>query len=113
MPKILNKTEGAAKICLSWFLAKNKLTHCVATHTAQHDPCEVEAEAFEFLEYICPRLEDGSHDPNYIINMDQTPVYHAMSTMSMYTTIEHVGTRMVNMRMSTADSKHVTIAVNP
>jgi hypothetical protein len=45
IPKILNKTEGAAKICLSRFLAKNKLTHRVATHMAQHDPQEVVAEA--------------------------------------------------------------------
>ena len=73
-PEILNKTDGAVKIYLSWFLAKNKLTHRVATHMAQRDPREVVAEAVEFLEYIRPRLEDGSRDPNYIMNMDQTPV---------------------------------------
>ena len=106
IPKIRNKTEGAAKICLSWFLAKNKLTHRVTTHMAQRDPREVEAEALEFLEYIRPRLQDGSRDPNYIINMDQMPVYHAMNAC---TTIKKVGTKMVNMRTSTADSKRVTI----
>ena len=107
IPEILNKTEGAAKICLSRFLAKNKLTHRVATHMAQRDPREVEAEALEFLEYIRPRLEDGSRDPDYIVNMDQTPVYHAMNVR---TTVEHVGTKTVNMRTSTADSKRVTVA---
>ncbi len=60
VPEILQKTEGAAKICLSRFLAKNRLTHRVATHMAQRDPREVEAEALEFLEYIRPRLEDGT-----------------------------------------------------
>jgi transposase len=97
-PEILNKTEGAAKICLSRFLAENNLTHRVATHMAQRDPQEVEAEALEFLEYICPRLDDGSRNPNYIINMDKTPVYHAMNVC---TPIKHVGTRTVNMRTST------------
>ena len=106
-PEILNKTEGAAKICLSCFLAKNNLTHRVATHMAQQDPREVEAEALEFLEYIRPRLDDGSRDANFIINMDQTPVYHAMNAR---TTIERVGTKTVNMRTSTGDSKHVTVA---
>ena len=86
-PEILCKTEGAAKVCLSWFLAKNNLTHRVATHMSQRDPHEVEAEAIEFLKYIRPRLDNGSRHPDYIINMDQTPVYHAMNTRS---TIEHV-----------------------
>ena len=91
MPKILSsKNEGAAKICLSRFLAKNNLTHRVATHMAQRDPREVVAEAVEFLEYIRPRLEDGSRDPDYIMNMDQTPVTHAMNAR---TTIERKGTR--------------------
>ena len=36
-------------------------------------------QALEFLGYIRPRLKDGSHDPDYIVNMDQTPVYHAMN----------------------------------
>ena len=39
--------------------------------------------------------------------MDQTPVYHAMNARA---TIEHVGTKTVNMRTSTADSKRVTVA---
>ena len=71
------------KICLSRFLAKNQLTHRVATHTAQRDPREVEAEALDFIEYIRPRLEGWHCSPDYIINMDQTPVYHAMNARSM------------------------------
>jgi Asp/Glu/hydantoin racemase len=106
-PEILNKTEGAAKICLSRFLAKNNLTHRVATHMSQRDPHEIEAEAIEFLEYIRPRLDDGSRHPDYIINMDQTPIYHAMNARC---TIEYIGARTVNMRTSTGDSKRVTVA---
>ena len=106
-PEILNKSEGAAKICLSWFLAKNNLTHSVATHMAHRDPREVVAEAVELLEYVRPHLEDGSPDPDYIMNMDQTPVTHAMNAR---TTIERKGTRTVNMRTSAGDTKHVTVA---
>jgi hypothetical protein len=46
---ILEKSLGAAKICISCFLAKNKLTHHVAMHKAQCNPHEVEAKAKEFL----------------------------------------------------------------
>jgi hypothetical protein len=94
-PDVLELSEGPTKICLSHFLAKNQLTHRVATHTAQRDPCVVEAEALDFLEYICPRLEGWHRLPDYIINMDQTPVYCAMCSGR---TIDLVGVRKVNLR---------------
>ena len=96
-PDVLERSEGAAKICLSRFLAKNQLTHRVAMHMAQRDPREVEVEALDFLEYICPRLADGSRHPDFIINMDQTAVYHAVDTNK---TIDHVGARTINLRTS-------------
>jgi hypothetical protein len=52
--------------------------HRVATHTAQRNPREVESEALDFLEYIRPCLEGSHRSPDYIINMDQMPIYHAM-----------------------------------
>ena len=109
-PEVLERSDGAAKICLSRFLAKNQLTHRVATHKAQRDPREVEKEALDFLEYIRPRLEGLHRSPDYIINMDQTPVYHAMCSGR---TIDHVGSRTVNLHAlkGSADSKRVTVAV--
>ena len=109
-PDVLERSEGAEKICLSRFLAKNQLTHRVATHTAQRDPREVEAEALDFLEYIRPCLEGSHRSPDYIINMDQTPIYHAMFSGQ---TIDCVGVCTVNLRApkGSADSKQVTVAV--
>ena len=107
-PAILGKSIGAAKICISRFLTKNNLTHRVATHKAQRDPREVESEGKEFLEYIRPRLTDGSRHPDFILNMDQTPVYHSMDSSR---TIERVGARTVNVRVATNDSMRVTVAV--
>ena len=107
-PDVLERSEGAAKICLSCFLAKNQLMHCVATHKAQRDPREVEVEALDFLEYICPRLADGSRHLDFIINMDQTAVNHVIETNK---TIDRVGARTINLRISANDSKRVTVAV--
>ncbi len=41
------------------------------------------------------------------MNMDQMPVCHAMDVR---TTVEHVGSRTVNMRTSTGDSMRMTVA---
>ncbi len=89
---ILEKTVASAKICISRFLVKHNLTHRVITHKAQRDPREVEREALQFFDYIRPRMADGSRHPDYIINMDQTPV--------------------VSMCTSNNDSKRVTVAVS-
>ena len=69
-----------------------------------------EQEALNFLEYIRPRLEGSHRSPDYIINMDQTPIYHAMFSGR---TIDHVGIRTVNLHAlkGSADSKRVTVAV--
>jgi len=106
-PEVRQRSEPAAKICLSRFLARNNLTHRVATHKAQRNPREVEAEALDFLEYIHPRLLGSHRSPHYIMNMDQTPVYHAMCGGK---TIDRVGVRTVNMRTpaGSADSKRVS-----
>ena len=71
---------------------------------AQRNPCEVKAKALDFLEYIRPRLIGNHRSPHYIINMDQTPVYHAMCGGK---TIDRVGVRTVNMHTpaGSADSK--------
>ena len=107
-PAILDKSIRAAKICISRFLMKNNLTHRVATHKAQRDPREVEREVKEFLKYIRPQLTDGSHHPDFILNMDQTPVYHSMDSSR---TIERVGTCTVNLCMSMNNSTCMTVAV--
>jgi hypothetical protein len=107
-PEILQKSTFAIKVAISRFLTKNKLTHRVTTHQAQRDPREVEVEAVDFLEYIRPRLADGSRHVDFIINMDQTAVNHAVAANK---TIDRVGARTINLRTSANDSKRVTVAV--
>ena len=106
-PAIHDKSIGAAKRFISHFWMKNNFTHRISTHKAQRDPHKVECKAVEFLKYICSRLTNGSHHPDFILNMDQTPVYQSIDS-SM--TVEHVGVRTVNLRVSMNDSMHVTVA---
>ena len=102
------KSEHAVKMSISHFMKKHRLVHRMATHKAQHHPSEVEGEALQFLDYICPILQDEKCEPNYIMNMDQTPVFHAMD---FKLTIDHVGMHMVNLRTLASDSKCAMVAV--
>ncbi len=80
----------------------------MATHKAQRHPSEVEKEALEFLDYIRPILVEPNRDPDYIYNMDQTPIWMAMDDKM---TIDKVGSRTVNLQTSACDTKRVTVAV--
>ena len=107
-PELLRKSAHAVKMSISRFMKKNRLLHRMATHKAQRHPSEVENEALEFLDYIRPILIEPNRDPNYIYNMDQTPVWMAMDTKM---TIDKVGARTVNLRTAMSDTKRVTVAV--
>jgi hypothetical protein len=60
----------------------------MGTHLSQHRPDEVEAEAKVYMRLIRPFLIGPHCDLRFIINMDQTPVYFAMSAKR---TLEAVG----------------------
>lgn len=79
-----------------------------ATHVATVDPVNSHGEAEEFMEYIRPLVNGPHRHPDYVINMDQTPVYF---TYDRPRTLELIGTRSVNVRKSTNDTKRATLAV--
>ena len=97
IPKLETKSEHAVKMYISHFKKKHR-----------HHPSEVEGEVLQFLDYIHPILQDASRDPNYIMNMDQTPVFHMMD---FKLTINHANMCTVNLHTSTSDSKRVMVAV--
>jgi transposase-like protein len=108
LPELQRKSEHAVKMSISRFMKKNRLVHRMATHKAQRHPSEVENEALQFLDYIRPILVQPNRDPDYMYNMDQTPIWMAMDDKM---TIDKVGTRTVNLRTSACDTKRVTVAV--
>ena len=84
------------------------MTHRVATHKAQRCPGEVREEALAHLAEQIPRVNDGCRHRDFIMNMDQTPVYHSMEHN---VTIDVVGARTINMRTAANDGQRVTVAV--
>ena len=107
-PDFGEKSLAARKMSVSRFLTRNQLTHRVATHKAQRCPGEVRDEALAYLEVQVPRVNDSCRHQDFILNMDQTPVYQAMDEG---VTIDFVGARTVNLRTSANDSQRVTVAV--
>ncbi len=65
-------------------------------------------EALAYLEVQVPRVNDSCRHQDFILNMDQNPVYQAMDEGR---TIDVVGTRTVNLCTSANDSQHITVTV--
>jgi hypothetical protein len=103
-----NKTLSAQKVAISCFMAKNGHVHRMATHTPQSPPQEICNKANGFPQKIVPIVNNGNRLPAFTLNMDQTPVNHAMNPKN---TIDRRGTRTINLRMAGRDSMQVTVAV--
>ncbi len=107
-PAFSNKSLSPQKVAISHFMANNGLVHRMATHTVQHSPPEMCNKAHSFLQEIIPIINDGNPLPAFTINMDQTPILHAMNPKA---TIDRRGMKTINLHMAGGDSRQVTIAV--
>jgi hypothetical protein len=65
-------------------------------------------EVHGFLQEIVPIVNNGNQPPAFTINMDQTPILHAMNTKD---TIGRRGTKTINLHMAGSYSRRVTIAI--
>ena len=107
-PAFSEKSLPAQKMAISRIMAKNNLAHRMSTHTAQRPPEEVSQEALGYLEVIVPIVNDSNRSPEFTANMDQTPMWHAMTHKG---TIDTIGKRTINVCTSVGDSKRITVAV--
>ena len=65
-------------------------------------------EAKHFVSRVTPLLASPNHDQQYIINMDQTPVFFSMVPNK---TLNVAGERSINVRTSTGSTMQLTCAV--
>ena len=107
-PAFSGKTLPAQKMAISCIMARNNLAHRMSTHVAQRSPEEVMQEALGYLEVIVPIVNDSNRSPEFTANIDQTPMWHAMTQKG---TIDTIGKHTINVRTSVGDSKCVTVAV--
>jgi hypothetical protein len=107
-PEFLLKTSRACLRCISCFLSVNNLVHRVATHTAQRPLDEVHEDAKSHLVLAVPKCVGPTRDPRFVLNMDQTNSEFGNSAGQI---INQHGTRTINMRTGTDDSKRCTVAL--
>ena len=96
-------------MAISRFLATHNMTHRVATHKAQRCPGKVREEALAHLAEQIPRVNDGCRHRDFIMNMDQTPVYPVMDHNVI---IDVVGAWTINMRTATNDGQRVIVTAS-
>jgi len=72
---------------LRWVHA-HSMSYRMGTHTSQRPPAEVAGEAADYMVYMRRIVEGSSRDRHFILNMDQTLVYFAMSAKRMLDVIE-------------------------
>ena len=61
-----------------------------------------------FFKFMLPRVVGRHWDPDYVLNMDQTPIFFSITPG---TTLEQVEARSVNVRNLTSSNMRVTLAV--
>jgi hypothetical protein len=81
----------------------------MGTHESQKAPGEMEKVAQDYMDSIHPHLLQENCSPDYIINMDQTPVPF---TFNAKRTLELIGKTTIHIRKSTNDTKRVTCALS-
>ena len=93
---------------VSRFLGKFNFVYRTKTNEATKSPAEVYEEATAFMERVRPILRGPHRDPNFIWNMDQTPVYFSYHRSK---TLAKRGIKTVHVRKSTSDTRRATCAL--
>ena len=82
------------------FIKSIGMSHKVSTHFKQKDHKETEEESRHLI--LMLRNNVAGMDPDYVINMDQTPIPDSYHTLR---TLEKKRVNTVHVRSSTADTK--------
>ena len=94
-------------IVVRW-VKTNSLVYRMGTTQSQRPPSETVHEALDYLKYVGRvKCKESNRDPRFIMNMDQTPVFF---THHGKKTLAKKGSRCVNQRISTSDTKRATFA---
>jgi hypothetical protein len=103
------KSECAQYNTARRFVRSNGLVFRLGTNESQRSPTETAAEAIDFMMTIArPKVNQPHRHPDFIINMDQTPIPFTFNSKS---TLETAGRRTVHIRKSTNDTKRATFAM--
>jgi len=101
------KSRGAQLKSAARFVAKHEYVYRTGTNVSQRSPESMQTEAADFMAQTRPLLQEKNRSTEFIINMDQTPVYF---TLQRGRTLAKRGTRTVGIRKSIDDTRRCTFA---
>lgn len=104
------KSYAARGASVSRWMAQNGLAVRTGTHQAQAPPQTVEVMAVDFIVNIArPAVTAFHRDKDFIMNMDQTPVFFSMHPTK---SVDTIGTKTINIRIAKNASQRATVAVS-
>ena len=86
----------------------HSMCYRMGTHTLQRPPAKVASEALDYMVYMRRIVTGSNRDRRFILNMDQTPVYFAMSAKQ---TFELIAKKTIHIRTTADDKKCAIVAV--
>ena len=107
-PGFRDKSFTARCSAVKRWLVAHSMRYRMGTHTSQRPPVEVASEALDYMVYMRRIVTSNNRDRRFILNMDQTPVYFAMSAKR---TLDLVGKKTIHIRTTADDTKRATVAV--
>ena len=88
------KPFNAQWMALKRFMKRHSYTYRMGTHESQRPPEEVADEARVWMEHTRPLVTGPHRDPEYVINMDQTPMFFSMNAKK---TLELIGRKTIHV----------------
>jgi hypothetical protein len=107
-PPFRHKTDRAKDQAIRRFVASHGLVHRVHTHESQKSAQESATEATDWMGIIRPLVAGGHRHQDFVINMDQSPIFFSMVPR---TTLNTAGARTVNVKTSTNATMRVTVSI--
>ncbi len=105
---MFDELHSAVQHCEAFFVKAPSMVYQMGVHTSQQAPTEVEGKVTDYIHLIRYHVVGISHDRNFIINMDQTPVYLLMNAKRI---LKVIGTKTIHICTSTNNTRQVMDAV--
>ena len=103
-----NRSRLAQEKVVERWVKKSPFVNRMGTRESQRDPKDIAQEGMDFIVNIArPLVSTPDRHEDYIINMDQTPIYFSQQSNR---TLEVLGARTVHIRRANNDTKRCTYA---
>lgn len=108
--RVLVDTEdfAASRNWANRFMKRHDLVLLAKTSVAQRLPADLEKKLESFLDYVRQKREEDEFEDQFIINMDETPMYFDLLPGK---TVDVKGRKSIRIRTTGSEKRHLTIVL--